>query len=221
MRTIALVTLFALLVPHGAQAQVKITVDPSTFTAGFMNVFNLPEPDGDGAFQFASSWGFADLTASFNGDELTLGPNSIDDTDTFWYVGGGAPGNPGNKIMEANAYAEFTDGSLAGETVTFRFEVISNTLTDAHSVRAFIRDFAPDFSSVNEVFLPIDGPGAYAFQLTTENNVLRPVQVGFQMTGVNVWATDVAPFGTIVIGPRDTVSDDESSFGEIKALYEN
>jgi hypothetical protein len=35
--------------------------------------------------------------------------------------------------------------------------------------------------------------------LTTINDPARHVQFGFQTIGVNVWATDVAPFGSMVI----------------------
>ena len=221
MRSLVLATILAVLVPLGAHAQTKLTVDPAALTNGFMNVSNLPAPDGDGAFQFAQAWGFADLTAVFNGDELTLGPTPIETADSFWYQGTPGPGAAGNKFMEANSYAEFSDGSLAGQTVTFRFEVLANTLTPEHGVRAFIRDFAPDFSSVVEEVIEVDAPGAYALQLATIDDGARPVQIGFQMRGPNVWPTDAPDFGTIVIGPRTTVSGDESSFGGIKALYEN
>lgn len=220
MKAIAIVAMLALLVPVAGSAQVQVTTDPATMTNGFMNVFNLPAPDGDGAFQFGSPWGFADLRASFDGTDLTFAPNTINDPDPYWYIGGGGPGAPGNKIMEANGYAEVLDGSLAGETIVFTFEVKSNTLTDAHTVTAFIRDFAPDFSSVNETVIPVDAVGAYSLSLDTINDPARPVQWGIQMRGVNVWETDVEPFGEIVIGADLVVSTDESSFAKVKALYQ-
>lgn len=210
-----------------AYAQTELGVDPATMTAGFMNVYNLPAPDGDGAFQFADSWGFADLTATFDGTELTLGPNTIGDVNEYWYQcpdgvdppNCGGPGAPGNKIMEANAYAEVLDGSLAGQTVVFRFVVTSNTLTEAHVVRAFVRDFAPDFSSVNEQTMEIAGAGLYEVTLATIDDAARPVQYGFQMVGVNVWTTDVGPFGTVVISPAP-VSGATQTFGAIKSLFD-
>jgi hypothetical protein len=220
MKAIAIVAMLALLVPVAGSAQVQVTTDPATMTNGFMNVFNLPAPDGDGAFQFASPWGFADLRASFDGTDLTFAPNTINDPDPYWYIGGGGPGAPGNKIMEANGYSEVLDGSLAGETIVFTFEVLSNTLTDAHTVTAFIRDFAPDFSTVNETVIPVDAVGAYSLSLGTINDPARPVQWGIQMRGVNVWETDVEPFGEIVIGADLVVSTDESSFAKVKALYQ-
>ena len=204
-----------------AQAQADVTVDPAAITFGYMNVFDL-----GGAFQWGSGWGIADLTAVYSGSILTLGPNTIGDPNEYWYqcVGGvtppncGGPGAPGNKIMEANLYAQ-VDGSLAGQTVTFSGEVLSNTLTSAHTVVAFIKDFAPDFSSFVQTTVVLSAPGPFSVTQTAVDAPGRHVQWGFQTTGVNVWVTDLAPFGTMVIGPEGTVSSETMSWGTIKALY--
>lgn len=221
MKTLALAALVALALPLAtpSYAEVGVTVDPGTINLGFMNVYNLPAPDGDGSFQFASPWGFGDLVASYSGSELTFSPNTIGDPDPYWYIGGGGPGAPGNKIMEANGYAEVLDGSFAGTEVTFAFEVLSNTLTEAHTLRAFIRDFAPDFSSLVETTVEITTPGSYQITLATSPAPGRPVQYGFQMVGVNVWSTDVAPFGSVVITPLQPVANEASSFGAVKSLF--
>jgi PEP-CTERM motif len=165
---------------------------------GFMNVSELPA--NGGAYVFGSGWGVADLVATFDdpGSKVTLSPNTIGDPDPFWYVGGGAPGNPGNKNMEANLYIEET-GPLAGQTVDFEFEVLSDTTTAAHSGYAFIKDFAPDYSSSNGTVVPLT-VGSHTISLATLNDPLRHVQYGFQFVGENVWITDVDPFGSIVIG---------------------
>ncbi len=188
----------ALLLVGGAHA-ATVQVDQSDANwLAFMNVFELPE--NGGGFVFGSPWGVADLRADFDdpANKLTLSPNTIGDPDPFWYQGGGGPGAPGNKIMEANLYQERLDGSLAGTTVTFEGEVLSNTLTDAHESFIFIRDFAPDFSSVNEIVIPAT-PGPFSISLSTVADPARPVQWGFQTVGVNVWETDVAPFGNVMI----------------------
>jgi len=218
MRTLAIVAIIALLIPVSGIAQTTVTVDPAKVVNGFMNVFNLPAPDGDGAFQFASGWGFADLTATYSGSILTLGPNTIGDPDPYWYIGGGGPGAPGNKIMEANCYAEET-GPLAGQTVVFTGTIVSNSLTSAHTVSAFIRDFAPDFSSFVESTIPLTGTGDFTLSLATINDPGRHVQYGFQMVGVNVWVTDVAPFGTIAIAPDQAVAVESVSFSKVKSLF--
>jgi hypothetical protein len=225
MRKFAIAALLPLLIVAvglgTAQAQTSVTVDPDTLKLGFMNVFEL-----DGVTPaFSSGWGFADLTAVYSGYELTLGPNCIDDPDEYWYqcVGDsvppncGGPGAPGNKVMEANAYAQATD-LLAGQLVTFTGEVLEYSLTSAHPVIAFIRDFAPDFSSFNEETLPLTGTGSFSLSLDTVDAPGRHVQWGFQMKGVNVWITDLEPYGTITIGPDWEVGTENSTWGGIKTL---
>jgi len=171
------------------------TVDPSAPWIGFMNVFELPS--NGGGYAFGGVWGTADLTASFSGPVLTLGPNTINDPAPYWYIGGGGPGAPGNKIMDANFYQDF-GGSLAGQTVTFEGVVLANSLTSAHTSVAFIKDFAPDFSSSISTTIPLT-PGAFSISAVMLNDPNRHVQIGFQTIGVNVWATDVGPFGSVQI----------------------
>ena len=165
-----------------ARADVTVTVDPATITNAYMNVFNLP---GDGgAFQFGTGWGLADLTGVYSGSNLTLGPNTIGDPNEYWYkcVGAavppncGGPGAPGNKIMEANAYAE-PAGSLPGQTVTFIGNVQSNTLTSAHTVTAFVKDFAPDFSSFNVSSIALPASGPFSVSLATRQRPRSPCAV--------------------------------------------
>jgi hypothetical protein len=171
------------------------TVDPGASWLGFMNVFELPS--NGGGYVFGSGWGTADLRATFSGATLTLAPNTIGDPDPFWYIGGGGPGALGNKIMDASFYQEFT-GSLAGQTVTFTGDVLANSLTSAHTSVAFIKDFAPDYSSFNVTTVALT-PGVFSVSLATINDPARHVQFGFETVGVNVWATDVGPFGQVDI----------------------
>lgn len=173
-----------------------VTVDPGATWQGFMNVSNLPSAGG--AYQFGSPWGTADLVATFSGPVLTLAPNTIGDPNEYWYQGvgpnPGGPGAPGNKIMEANMYVQPADGTFTGQTLTFEGTVLSNTFTSAHTVIAFIKDFAPDYSSSVSVTVPLT-PGNFSISLATIPDPARHVQYGFQTVGVNVWVTDVAPFG--------------------------
>jgi hypothetical protein len=99
--------------------------------------------------------------------------------------------------MEANMYVEET-GPLSGMNVTFTGEVLSDTFTDAHSVVAFIKDFAPDYSSNVTVTVPLT-PGPFSVSLATIADPLRHVQYGFATTGVNVWVTDVGPYGSMEV----------------------
>jgi hypothetical protein len=180
-------------VPAGA---VNVTVNPAASWLGYMNVFELPA--NGGGYVFGSPWAPVDLPATFSGSVLTLAPNSINDPSPFWYQGGGGPGHPGNKIMEANFYVE-TTGPYAGQTVTFEGVVLANTFTSAHTSYAFIRDFAPDYSSFNQAILALTSTGPFSISLATVNDPNRHVQYGFQTVGPDVWITDVGPYGSIQI----------------------
>jgi hypothetical protein len=217
LKSVVLVALAVLALGAGiASADVTVTVDPGTLTNGYMNVFDLGNN-----YQWGSGWGTADLTAVWSGSDVTLGPNHIvdlPDAGDYWYIGGGAPGHPGNKIMEANLYAEPV-GSLPGQNVTFVGYVLSNTLTSAHVATAFIRDFAPDFSSFNTTIIPLPTSGHFTLSLATVNDPARHVQYGFQVKGPCVWATDLGPFGTATVGPASVVPASQTTWGRMKSLY--
>ena len=166
---------------------------------GFMNVFELPA--NGGGYVFGSPWGVPDLVATFDdpANKVTLSPNTIGDPDPFWYIGGGGPGAPGNKIMDASLYQEFAAGDLAGETLTFEGTVLSNTFTAAHETTIFIKDFAPDFSSFFTSTVTA-APGPFSISLALDAAPDRHVQFGFETIGENVWITDTAPFGNVMIG---------------------
>lgn len=197
MRRTTLILVLGLLLASNASAAITNVSDSTGPWLGFMNVFELPA--NGGGYVFGSGWGVADLVATFNdgANNLTLSPNSIGDPNPFWYVGGGGPGAPGNKIMEANLYQEYTD-VYNGQTLTFEGTVLSNTFTSAHTATIFIRDFAPDYSSFNQSVIPLV-PGPFSFSLNADPGAGRHVQYGFQVRGENVWITDVDPFGNAVI----------------------
>ncbi len=199
-----------------AQAQTDVTVNAADISLGWMNISELPA--NGGAFLWGSGWGIGDLVAVYSGDDVTLSPNTIGDPDPYWYIGGGGPGAPGNKIMEANLYAEDA-GTMAGQTVTFSGIVLANSLTPAHTVVAFVKDYAPDFSSYVESAVPLSATGLFSVSLATINDPGRHIQWGFQTVGENVWVTDVAPFGSMTIGPNPAVANEEMSFGQVKSLY--
>ena len=180
-----------------AQGAVVGVGDSSAPWLAYMNVFELPV--NGGGFVFGSPWGRNDLNTTFDdsANKLTLSPNTIGDPSDFWYIGGGGPGAPGNKIMEANLYME-TTGVYVGETLTFEGFVQTNTFTSAHSAVIFIKDFAPDYSSSVTTTIPVV-PGPFSLSLLTIADPARHVQWGFQVTGACVWFTDVAPFGNAMI----------------------
>jgi hypothetical protein len=185
------------------QAQ-RVAVTPTAPWVGYMNVFETPQHGG--GYVFGSSWGTVDLCANWSGPTLTLSPNTIGDPNPFWYTPAGGPGSVGNKIMDANMYVEL--GSFPGQTLTFEGNVIANTLfghVDANgngwTSVAFIKDFAPDYSSFNSVTVPLVG-GYFNISMATVNDPARHVQYGFETIGPDVWVTDVGPFGNIQIIPE-------------------
>jgi hypothetical protein len=179
-----------------------VTVDPAASWIGFMNVSETPQ--NGGAYSFGSGWGTSDLVATFSGPVLTLAPNSVNDTSSFWYTPSGGPGSVGNKIMDANMYVE-TTGVYTGQTLTFKGNVLSNTLFGHTNQQgngwtsvAFIKDFAPDYSSFVQTTASLT-PGPFSISLATINNPLRHVQYGFETIGPDVWITDVGPYGNIQV----------------------
>ncbi|MBL8875122.1 MAG: hypothetical protein JNM86_04930 [Phycisphaerae bacterium] len=188
-----------------AQAAVVGVGDSSANWLGYMNVFELPE--NGGGYVFGSPWGVDGLRATFNdgAGTLTLYPNSVDDPNPFWYIPEGGPGSTGNKWMDANCYHEVSDGTLSGVVVTFEGTVISNDFTSAHTATIWVKDFAPDYSSHNEMIIPLV-PGPFSVSLETEPDPARHVQWGFTVVGANVWITDVGPYGNAVIATGGAVN---------------
>lgn len=194
-------TCVATLLLAGAVAKssaITYTVDPLATWNGYMNVFNVGGTGygmaGAGGFVFGSGWGTADLRASFAGTVLSLKANTIGDPNLFWYTPAGGPGSTGNKIMEANFYQEF-NGPLAGQNVTFTGTVLANSLLGPVDLAgrgwtavAFIKDFAPDFSSFVTTSVPLTSLGVFSVSQVAINDPARHVQFGFQVIGPDVWA---------------------------------
>ena len=197
----------AVLATSSVQA-LDVTVGSAGLTNGYMNVFELPS--NGGAYVFGQPWAIADLAASFSGDVVTFGVNSIGDPNPFWYTPAGGPGAAGNKNMEANLYGEFND-VLAGQTLTFTGTVLSNTFSSGHTAIAFIRDFAPDFGS-NVSTTVVLTPGDFSLTLALTNEPGRHVQYGITVTGPTVWITDAAAAGTVVVGPTVAAIPEPASF---------
>lgn len=195
-RILAFAFLGCTLLCAAAQANTIVSVDPSASWQGFMNVFEIPAHGG--AYVFGSSWGTPDLTAVFSGPVLTLGPNTINDPSSFWYTPAGGPGATGNKTMDANMYIEQPAGTYAGQTLTFKGKVLSNSLVSPYTSVAFIKDFAPDYSSNVSVTVPLTA-GPFSISLPAINDPARHVQYGFETIGPDVWATDVGPYGNVQI----------------------
>ncbi len=203
LKTLIAILLLAFATAGTANADITVKAGYSdTGWNGYMNVFELPA--NGGGFVFGQPWGIADLTANFDdvNSTLTLGAAPINTGDAFWYQNGsGGAGAAGNKNMEANLYYQFTNDPLySGQTVTFTGNVLANNWNNGRTTRAFIRDFAPDFSSSTDQFLNLTGPGAFSFSLATDAGAGRHIQVGFQSLGPNVWPGDEAAEGNFVLG---------------------
>ena len=212
---VAIVLMAGMLVKSPA---VTYTVDPGATWSGFMNVFNVGGPGygiaGAGGYVFGGGWGTADLRANFSGPVLSLQANTVGDPDPFWYTPSGGPGAVGNKIMDANFYQEF-NGPLAGTTVTFTGSVLANSLlgpVDAAgrgwTAVAFIKDFAPDYSSSVVTTVPLTSLGVFSVSLLTINDPARHVQFGFEVIGPDVWAGDPlsVPSIDVVAVPEPTAA---------------
>jgi len=200
-----------LLATAGRASAITVSVDPSATWLGYMNVFELPE--NGGAFVYGEPWGIPDLTATFSGPVLTLGPNSVNDPNPYWYTPSGGPGSTGNKNMEANMYVE-DSVALVGQTVTFTGFVQANTLVEPYTSVAFIKDFSPSYSSFNTITVPL-APGPFSITLETLAEEGRHVQYGFATTGPNVWITDVGPKGNVQVtasAPLDPADFNEDGF---------
>ena len=210
----ALLALVACAVIASSAFTATVTVDPAQITFGYMNVYDLGNN-----YQWGSGWGLADLCATFSGSNLTLSPNTIGDPDPYWYLPSGGPGSVGQHIMYADSYAQVDDGSLAGQTLTFTGTVLSHTLAASHVAKVFVRDFAPDYSSFNQMIVNLPTSGDFSVSLPLVNDPARHVQWGFEVIGVNVWVTDVAPYGSVTIAPYIPVSEEGSNFGSVKALF--
>jgi hypothetical protein len=202
-RTVVAAMGCAMLFCAVAKADTIVTVDPSASWQGYMNVFDIPS--NGGGYKFGTGWGTADLTAVFSGPVLTLGPNTVNDPNPYWYTPSGGPGAVGNKTMDANMYVEQPAGTYAGQTLTFKGNVLSNTLVghvnqigDGWTSVAFIKDFAPDYSSNVSVTIPL-AAGPFSISLAAINDPARHVQYGFETIGPDVWATDVGPYGNVQI----------------------
>jgi PEP-CTERM motif len=176
---------------------LTVTVSSNNLTSGHMNVFNL-----DGTYAgWGSGWGIPDLRANFSngGSTVTLLANNIGDPATYWYIGGGALGNPGNKKMEANLYNDALSDTLLNQSLTFNGVVDSYTFNSNYVVKAFIKDFAADYSSFNVVEQVLNSVGSFSLSYNIGSATGRHIQYGLQTFGANAWGSDADAMGSAVI----------------------
>jgi hypothetical protein len=199
MKKLLLALAVAAIGISGAPAQTIFkTINSAEMVNGYMNVFELPS--NGGAYVFGSSWGIPDLNANFtSATNVVMSPNTIGDPNAFWYTPSGQNGALGNKIMEGNLYAQ--DDLLAGSVIQFdgtvsAFNLTTNSAGIPYQLTAFIRDFAPDYSSVVEAVYNLSGTGNFQLSLDTIDDPARHVQWGIQIKGPNIWGTDSTQLAT-------------------------
>lgn len=184
---------------------VNVIVDSSKTWIGFMNVSDLPS--NGGGYQFGSSWATADLDATFSGTGLTLTPNDNIDRnnpiDAYWWQSpnDGSLTAVGNKTMDASMYVE--DDSLAGQSVTFSGNCVSNTLVSPYTVTVFIKDFAADFSSSTSTTASLSTGTPFSITLATTAG--HHIQYGFETVGPNARTAALASLGKVIIAVPTSV----------------
>lgn len=164
-----------------AQAAVTVVVDPSKDWIGFMNWWDLPADGGN--FSGQGFWGAADLDSRFDANTLTLSPNTSTDRDTpsaaLWWK----PDGSSNKIMSANLLV--IDDSLAGQDIVFTGTVLSNTLADGYTSRAFIRAFNASYSiMLGSADTLLQGGQDFEVRLQSTSGHVH-IQYGFDTIGPN------------------------------------
>jgi hypothetical protein len=179
-----------------ANAQT-VTVDPATLTLGYMNWSPVAGDAAGYGGSGSSAWGISDLQASFSGNTLTLSPNvNVYAPGVGYWVN--ADGSGAN-VMDANIYNEST-GTYVNTTVTFTFDVSANTLVSPYTSQAFIKDFAPDYSSYTSSTISLTG-GVETISLLTSANAGDHIQYGFETFGPDANPATAAALGNVIIGP--------------------
>jgi len=146
--------LIAVCSNYNAQAGV-VTINGSQTWRGYMNVFDLTQSGGKGAYLWGNGWGLGDVKSTVTGNTVTLEPNynCFAPTDSYWsnYRAAGrdpiteeaypaVTGTIGNKFMEGSTFIE-QKGLLNGSLLSFTGSVDSYSLNSAYSAVAFIKVF--------------------------------------------------------------------------------
>jgi hypothetical protein len=171
---------------------VTVTLDPATFGGGYMSWTPVPtdQPGYGGSNPNGGGWGQSDLPAAFNGTTLTLTPNvnTYAAGNNYWVNADGSGAN----IMDASIYANVDSGVLAGQTVTFTFDVLGNNLSAPYTADAWIKDFGPGYSFNGEQMVALT-PGIDTVTYTmTGNDPGEIVQYGFEFIGPDTDPSSVA-----------------------------
>ncbi|MFM7243996.1 MAG: DUF1559 domain-containing protein [Planctomycetaceae bacterium] len=74
-------------------------------------------------------------------------------------------------------------------------------------MKAFVRDFAADYSTFSYSEVPITSTGTFAVRLDAIDDPTRHVQWGLQTTGPDVWITELPSKGTVVVNAVPTTAE--------------
>lgn len=188
-----MVILTALCLVSAAQADLIIDdIDPTENWIAWANVY---EADGT-TYLWGSSWGLADVPASFETEGLTIQPNTncYNAEDSYWVNTDGS----GNKTLEMNVYYEIS--GLADQDVTFNYNVLSNTLSEDWEYTAFIKVLDPDsgWATVQSTFADLT-TGTGTLDLTVGSYASGIVQIGFLVKGLVVDPASAEAATSVVI----------------------
>lgn len=183
---------FTLFSAQEITAQNTVDVSASANWIGYANVFDL-----GGGFQFGSPWELGAIKSVLNtsANTVTLYPNynTYNASDPYW-----ANGAIGNKIFEGNTFVE--NNALAGQTLTFKGFVESNTIVEEYEVLAFIKGLNPNTGYSLDVFVSAPLVQGENFSITAENIPAGlVVQYGFSVTGLNANPAAEAANGNVVV----------------------
>ncbi|MDG1824225.1 MAG: T9SS type A sorting domain-containing protein [Flavobacteriaceae bacterium] len=192
--------LIFLLFTVSVSSQTYSSIDETTYTNGYMNVFeNNNGAKGD--YLFGSVWGITAIIANVSTDgsnTVELKPNTNgyaeNANDSYWRNNEGA-GPDGNKWMEASSYTEISAGDYSGGKLTFSVDVTANDLDSRYSLVMFIKDLAPDYSTEASDELTISGTGVNTLEYTPRSDD-NHVQYGFR-DGLN--ANPATDWGSVTV----------------------
>ena len=166
-------------------AQVTVSVNEDVQWLGYMNRFEN-DNGTKGAHISGQPLNVTDLVALVSTDgshSITLKPNTslYNPNDPYWSNGE----DDGNKWVEANSYVEYAAGTYPGGAITFSATIDSYTLDNRYILKAFIKEFTPQYDNVNSEMVVV---GASTTQINisyTPTNNANVIQYGFALEGLN------------------------------------
>ena len=174
-----------LLIGFFSFAQVSVSVNEDVQWLGYMHRFENVNGT-KGTYISGQPFNVNDLVALISTDEshaITFKPNTnlYNTTNSYWSDGAG----DGNKWLESNAYVEYAAGTYPGGAITFAADIISYTLDNRYTLKAFIKEFTPQYENVNSEVVAIEGSTSAINISYTPTNNGNVIQYGFVLEGLN------------------------------------